>query len=231
LWRRELKNFYTRRSQWGKGRKWEGVDLTPVFEKELEKKGEHPILIVGEAPGKDEVAQGTPFVGKAGENLQKLIKLSGLSRERDFLITNTFPFRTFTIGKNGKISNRTPSTQLLKEGSRWLEQEIGIVEPSLILLLGNSALRGFGYLIKGVDKLPKCGFYYLHLPGEKVPPLPEGVEPIEVESLPPYFEKNRPIVGVCYHPSPLAFNRPKIRQSLEKFFKQLPSLVSQCPLR
>jgi len=151
-------------------------------------------MIIGEAPGANEVKQKAPFVGKAGENLNYLISLSGFDRKRDFLITNAFPFRTFKGNKN-----RTPNSQELKIGAKLLEEEINIVKPSLIILLGNSAIKAFSYIewAKDVKKLKKCGVYKI---GDYK-------------------------VGLCFHPSPLAFNRKDIRESLEKFFKSLKNWV------
>ena len=164
------------------------IDFTDVFDSH--EKVKNPIMIIGEAPGKEEVKLKIPFVGKAGENLDYLISLSGLDRKKDFLITNAFPFRTYKDNKN-----RTPSVKELKIGAKLLEKEIKIVKPRLILLLGNSSIRTFSYIswAKEVKSLKKCGFY--------------GI--------------NRYKIGVCFHPSPLAFNRKEIRDKLEEFFKKL----------
>ena len=73
------------------------IDGTIVHDRPLEAKTPHPILIIGEAPGANEVEQQIPFVGMAGRNLSSLIEGAGLSRSKDFLITNAFPFRTFPL--------------------------------------------------------------------------------------------------------------------------------------
>jgi len=184
----ELREFYKKRKEFIQKHFTQNIDFTEVFDPHLDKKTKHPIMIVGEAPGENEVKQKAPFVGKAGENLEYLIKLSGLDREKDFLITNAFPFRTFKENKN-----RTPSVKELKIGAKLLKKEIEIVKPKMILLLGNSAIKAFSYIMPEVKKLKKCGFYTIN--GQKI--------------------------GICYHPSPLAFNRKEIRKSLEEFFKKL----------
>ena len=188
----DLKEFYLQRKDFIKSHFRENIDFSDVYDKYLDKKIKNPIMIIGEAPGFNEVQEGEPFVGKAGENLNYLISLSGLDRKRDFLITNAFPFRTFKDNKN-----RTPNAKELKIGAQLLKKEIEIVKPRLILLLGNSAIKAFGYVCPEVKSLKKCGFY-------------------EVCGLK---------IGVCYHPSPLAFNRVAIRKSLEEFFKQLPKEI------
>ena len=184
----DLKNFYKQRKDFIKRFVNENIDFTEVFDPFIDEKIKHPIMIIGEAPGAKEVELKEPFVGKAGENLNYLINLSGLDRKKDFLITNAFPFRTINGDKN-----RTPSAKELKTGAELLKKEIEIVKPSLILLLGNSAIKAFSYLCPEVKHLKKCGFY-------------------NVCNLK---------IGICYHPSPLAFNRKEIRKALEEFFLKL----------
>lgn len=187
-WKVELKNFYKKRAEFIKKHLNENIDFTDVYDPYIDEKKDNPIMIIGEAPGENEVKQKEPFVGKAGENLNYLIKLSGLNRKKDILITNAFPFRTLDGNKN-----RTPKAKELKIGAELLKKEIEIVKPKIILLLGNSAIKAFSYLMPEVKNLKKCGFYEIN--GQKI--------------------------GICYHPSPLAFNRKGIRKSLEEFFKRL----------
>ena len=187
-WKKELKKFYLKRADFIKNYINENIDFTNVYDPYLDEKIDNPIMIIGEAPGANEVRLKEPFVGKAGENLNYLISLSGLDRKRDFLITNAFPFRTYEGNKN-----RTPKAKELKIGAELLKKEIEIVKPRLILLLGNSAIKAFSYVCSDVKNLKKCGIY--DVCGLKV--------------------------GVCFHPSPLAFNRKDIRESLEEFFKKI----------
>ena len=187
-WKNKLKEFYLNRLDFIKQNLNENIDFTNVYDPFLDEKADNPIMIIGEAPGANEVRLNQPFVGKAGENLNYLINLSGLERKKDFLITNAFPFRTFEGNKN-----RTPKAKELKIGAELLKKEIEIVKPKLVLLLGNSAIKAFSYVCKDVKNLQKCGIY-------------------EVCGLK---------VGVCFHPSPLAFNRKDIRKNLEEFFRAL----------
>jgi uracil-DNA glycosylase family 4 len=193
-WKIELKDFYKKRKEYIKNYLNENIDFTEVIDPCIDKKRNNPIMIIGEAPGKKEVEIKSPFVGKAGENLNHLIRLSRLDRCKDFLITNAFPFRTYENNKN-----RTPKSDELKIGAELLKKEIEIVKPSLILLLGNSAIKAFSYIdkFKDVKKLKKCGIYEIN-----------GYE-----------------IGVCFHPSPLAFNRKDIRENLESFFKNLKNYL------
>ena len=190
----KLKEFYKNRKEFISNFLNENIDFTEVFDPFLDEKIQNPIMIIGEAPGAKEVELKEPFVGKAGENLNYLISLSRLDRKKDFLITNAFPFRTF---KNNK--NRTPSVKELKIGAKLLEKEIEIVKPSLILLLGNSAIKAFSYVCSEVKNLKKCGFYNV-------------------------CNLN---IGICYHPSPLSFNRKEIKKALEEFFLNLSKRIKK----
>jgi DNA polymerase len=92
------------------------------------------LVIVGEAPGKDELEQGKPFVGKCGKFLRKTLKEFGID-ETNSLITNTIPCRP--------PNNVFPKDKELvkKCVAKWLHREINIVEPKFVLLLGANAAR------------------------------------------------------------------------------------------
>lgn len=102
------------------------------------------ILFVGEAPGKTEVEEGKPFVGVAGKNFKSYLELIGLSRE-DIRITNTCYFRPIKIKEtaNGRtsISNRPPKTSEINLFKPILEKEISLVNPKIIITLGNVPLK------------------------------------------------------------------------------------------
>jgi DNA polymerase len=188
-----LKDFYLSRKNYIN---FENVDYTDVYDPYLDDKIHNPIMIIGEAPGANEVKEKAPFVGMAGKNLDYLISLSKYDRKKDFLITNAFPFRTFQANKN-----RTPKAKELKEGAKLLLKEIHIVKPRLILLLGNSAIKAFSYLpLKNAKQ----------------------VKNYKRNSINEFdFLEFKTKIGVTFHPSPISFNRKNIRQDLEKFFMSL----------
>jgi DNA polymerase len=99
------------------------------------------IVLVGEAPGKNEIIKGKPFVGQAGKNLDEFIEI--LEIERDSLyITNVVKMRPFRINpKTGRESNRPPSKEEIKTFTGFIEAELGIIKPKLVVSLGNVALR------------------------------------------------------------------------------------------
>ncbi|MEA5002463.1 MAG: uracil-DNA glycosylase [Christensenella sp.] len=98
------------------------------------------LLLIGEAPGKDEVALGRPFVGKAGKNLDGFLQVIGLARE-DIYITNVCKFRPHKISEKGRVSNRPPTKQEIAIAADFLLKEIGMIAPQTIVTLGNTPLR------------------------------------------------------------------------------------------
>ncbi len=106
----------------------EGKDLKPA------------IMLIGEAPGAQEEAQGRPFVGKAGQNLNEFLALLGLEREQIY-ITNAVKIRPSVLGASGKEKNRPPTRKEVELFTPWLKDEIRSVKPRLIVTLGNTPLR------------------------------------------------------------------------------------------
>lgn len=93
------------------------------------------ILLIGEAPGADEDATGTPFVGRAGKLLSKLIEDCGLSRKNDFYICNTVKCRP--------PENRVPTDEEKKLCENYLLSQIKIVNPKVIVLCGATSAKSF----------------------------------------------------------------------------------------
>lgn len=98
------------------------------------------IMLIGEAPGREEVEQGKPFVGKAGKNLSEFLEIIGLKRE-DIFITNTVKFRPVKVSESGTLSNRTPSDDEVKTFLPYLLKEIEVISPKIIVTLGNTPLK------------------------------------------------------------------------------------------
>ena len=98
------------------------------------------IMLIGEAPGKDEVAQKKTFVGKAGKNLAEFLEILELKRENIF-ITNVVKFRPTKTSTYNTLSNRTPNEQEIQIFLPYLLKEIEIICPKIIVTLGNTPLR------------------------------------------------------------------------------------------
>ena len=105
-----------------------------------EGKEDADVVLIGEAPGGEEEAQGRPFVGKAGKNLSEFLELIDLKRE-DIYITNTVKFRPTKVSETGSISNRTPTDTEVKEFLPYLKWELKLLNPKLIVTLGNTPLK------------------------------------------------------------------------------------------
>ena len=98
------------------------------------------VMLVGEAPGAQEALLGKPFVGKAGKNLDEFLERTQLKRA-ELYITNTVKFRPVKISDKGRASNRTPTREEIGLFLPWLQREIDLIEPQLIVSLGNVPLQ------------------------------------------------------------------------------------------
>ena len=97
------------------------------------------ILFVGEAPGADEDEQGEPFVGRAGELLTKIIQAMGLSRSEVY-IANILKCRPDTPGQTS--GNRKPTPVEIATCIPWLQEQINLIQPGVMVALGVSAMEG-----------------------------------------------------------------------------------------
>ena len=93
-----------------------------------------PVVIVGEAPGANEDAQGRPFVGRAGAILDDLLQVAGLARE-DVFITN--------VVKARPPGNRDPRADEVAHHLPWLQAQLEVIRPRLLVPVGRHALKRF----------------------------------------------------------------------------------------
>ena len=109
-----------------------------------------PVVLIGEAPGKDEVAEGRPFVGKAGAILNEFLCGAGLER-KELFITNAIKYRLARVGKTGKgLANRPAKTAEIEKGSGYLLRELEIISPKVIVTLGNVPLKALAMCTEGL---------------------------------------------------------------------------------
>ena len=99
------------------------------------------LMVVGEGPGETEDKLGRPFVGRAGELLDKMLLSIGLPRE-DVFICNTVKCRP-TIDLGHRLANRAPTPDEMRNCRPYLDQQIEIVRPTVILALGAPAAKSF----------------------------------------------------------------------------------------
>ena len=106
-----------------------------------EGKQDNPLLmLVGEAPGEQEVLLRRPFVVKAGKNLDAFLEVIGVERNNIY-ITSTVKLRPTNTSKKGRISNRPPTQKELDAFIPWLMAEVDLVAPRILVTLGNTPLR------------------------------------------------------------------------------------------
>jgi len=91
------------------------------------------IMVIGEAPGKDEDLQGRPFVGLSGQLLDKILAAYGFTLEEHIFISN--------IVKCRPPENRVPTPQEAAVCMPWLLKQIELVDPKILILLGATALK------------------------------------------------------------------------------------------
>jgi uracil-DNA glycosylase family 4 len=92
------------------------------------------VMLVGEAPGASEDASGRPFVGRAGKLLDALLAEAGLDRA-DAFITNVLKARP--------PGNRDPTAAEVRHHLPWLEAQLALIQPRLLVPLGRHALAHF----------------------------------------------------------------------------------------
>lgn len=97
------------------------------------------VMIIGEAPGKDEEIQGKPFVGRAGKLLNATLETLGWKRS-DFYVSNIVKYRP----QDNFGGTLTPTPEEIEKFRSAIEKEIEVVEPKLIVVLGRIAMAGLG---------------------------------------------------------------------------------------
>jgi uracil-DNA glycosylase family 4 len=99
-----------------------------------------PLMIVGEGPGQKEDEMGKPFVGDAGQLLDKMFKAININRHKTY-ITNVVNYRP--------PNNRKPEPQEINRYSKFLREHISIIDPKILILMGSTAMESlFGSKLK-----------------------------------------------------------------------------------
>lgn len=103
------------------------------------------LMVIGEGPGQQEDETGLPFVGRAGQLLDKILASVNLDSEKDVYIAN--------IVKCRPPNNRTPTTDESAACKPYLLEQIRLVQPKIILLTGATAVRGITGNKQGITKI------------------------------------------------------------------------------
>lgn len=150
------------------------------------------IMFIGEGPGRDEDLQGKPFVGAAGKLLTKLIESIGLSRN-DVFIANVVKCRP--------PNNRDPMPEEVAACWPYLDQQIKIIKPILIVTLGRHSMARF-------------------LPGLKISEVHGQAKRSKG------FWDERQVYLPLYHPA-VALYDPRKKETLFEDFKKIPMILKK----
>jgi len=94
-----------------------------------------PVIFIGEGPGAEEDTSGRPFVGRAGQLLEKMILMYAKRKREDFFIGN--------IVKCRPPQNRVPSEEEVRSCTQFLEAQLLVIKPKIIVTLGATSARFF----------------------------------------------------------------------------------------
>lgn len=123
---------------------------------------EAEVMFIGEAPGREEDIQGVPFVGRAGQLLDRMLGAIGLDRDTAY-ITNMIPWRP--------PGNRTPAPHEIELCRPFIERHVALAAPKIVVMLGNVASKSLLGTDKGILSLR--GTWMEYQAGEaRVPALP-----------------------------------------------------------
>ncbi|MBO4674605.1 MAG: uracil-DNA glycosylase [Elusimicrobiaceae bacterium] len=127
------------------------------------------VMFVGEGPGFDEDRQGRPFVGRAGQLLDKMIVAMGLTREKVFIanIAKCHPM-TDPLHPEKHGNDRAPNAQEIACCRKYIEQQIAIICPKYVIALGGVAAKSLISDAKSLGAL-RGQFYDLHLDSVTLP--------------------------------------------------------------
>ncbi|MCD6372539.1 MAG: uracil-DNA glycosylase [Thermococcus sp.] len=154
------------------------------------------VMFIGEAPGYWEDQKGLPFVGRAGKLLDELLSEIGLSREEVY-ITN--------IVKCRPPENRDPTEEEIKACAPYLDRQIDIIRPRVIVPLGRHSM---GYILE------KFGF------------KAEPISKIHGKTFEAHTLFGKIIIMPMYHPA-AALYRPPLKEELRADFRRLKGLLEK----
>jgi len=98
------------------------------------------VMLVGEQPGDQEDRQGHPFVGPSGQLLDAALEAAGIDRTRVY-VTNSVKHFKFVVIERGRRLHKKPSAAEVRACSPWLQEEIRVVKPRVVVALGATAAQ------------------------------------------------------------------------------------------
>jgi uracil-DNA glycosylase family 4 len=156
-------------------------------------------LFIGEGPGAEEDVKGEPFVGQAGKLLDNMLAALGIARGKKVYIGNAVKCRP--------PGNRTPEAAEMAACRPWLERQIALLRPKMIVLLGKAAVHSLLHDDKSLASLRGRRFEY------------QGI-PVIVTYHPAYLLRNLPEKAKAWED--LLFARRCLRESMAAGSGELP---------
>ena len=156
------------------------------------------LMLIGEAPGKNEVLEGKPFVGPAGKVLSEFLGVVNLRRE-DLYITNSVKYRMSKVGPSGNLVNRPARIDEIERARGFLIEEIKIVNPKIIVTMGNVSLKSL------LNRSASIGQYHGKL-----------IKAKDID----------PLIYPIYHPASLIYNS-KLRDVYKEDLLKLKGIISK----
>ncbi len=124
---------------------------------------EGPLMVIGEAPGRDEDVEGLPFVGRSGQLLDRMLAAIGLDREQVY-VANVIPWRP--------PGNRTPTPQETEICRPFIERQIELANPDIIVTLGGPASKVLLKSTLGIMRQRGNWANYISPSGQQIPAMP-----------------------------------------------------------
>ena len=98
------------------------------------------VMLVGEQPGDQEDRQGHPFVGPSGQLLDAALEAAGIDRTRVY-VTNSVKHFKFVVIERGRRLHKKPNAAEVRACTPWLQEEIRLVKPRVVVALGATAAQ------------------------------------------------------------------------------------------
>ena len=136
---------------------------------------EADIMLVGEAPGRDEDLEGLPFVGRSGQLLDRMLAAIGLDRQSVY-IANVIPWRP--------PGNRTPTPQETEICRPFIERQIELANPKVLVTLGGPSAKTLLHTTEGVMRLRGNWKAHVTASGTAIPAMPT-LHPAYLSEIPP----------------------------------------------
>lgn len=125
---------------------------------------EAPLMLVGEAPGRDEDIQGKPFVGRSGQLLDRMLTAIGIERASGAYIANVIAWRP--------PGNRTPTPLETEICRPFIERQIELAKPKVLVTLGGPSAKVLLHATEGVLKLRGRWKTHVTASGVEIPTMP-----------------------------------------------------------